>query len=254
MSSDHDAPSPPLDSEHLRYVLGLKLRSLRQEKGKPLKAIAARSGLSVSYLSEIEKGKEVPEAGEVDRPRAGAGRSLRLPRLSPGGRRVEPREGGLLLEPPARVPLRPLRHPAGGPLRSRDAGPRQGRRAPADVPGSGPALRRARRAFPARGAALLPADARELLRRPGRSRGLLPARPRLVRTQAPRVLAPARDPRARARVRRRREDAARPSRSQELPLGLRGRRAPAAPDQRAPDALPEGISSWRGRSATGSSA
>ena len=61
MSSDQDGPSPPLDSEHLRYVLGLKLRSLRQEKGKPLKAIAARSGLSVSYLSEIEKGKKYPK-------------------------------------------------------------------------------------------------------------------------------------------------------------------------------------------------
>jgi hypothetical protein len=65
MSSDHDAPSPPLDSEHLRYVLGLKLRSLRQEKGKPLKAIAARSGLSVSYLSEIEKGKKYPKPGKL---------------------------------------------------------------------------------------------------------------------------------------------------------------------------------------------
>ena len=65
MSSDRDAPSPPLDSEHLRYVLGLKLRSLRQEKGKPLKAIAARSGLSVSYLSEIEKGKKYPKPGKL---------------------------------------------------------------------------------------------------------------------------------------------------------------------------------------------
>jgi transcriptional regulator with XRE-family HTH domain len=65
MSSDPDGPSPPLDSEHLRYVLGLKLRSLRQEKGKPLKAIAARSGLSVSYLSEIEKGKKYPKPGKL---------------------------------------------------------------------------------------------------------------------------------------------------------------------------------------------
>jgi transcriptional regulator with XRE-family HTH domain len=65
MSSDQDGPSPPLDSEHLRYVLGLKLRSLRQEKGKPLNAIAARSGLSVSYLSEIEKGKKYPKPGKL---------------------------------------------------------------------------------------------------------------------------------------------------------------------------------------------
>ena len=65
MSIDDDAPSPPLDSEHLRYVLGLKLRSLRKEKGKPLKAIAARSGMSVSYLSEIEKGKKYPKPGKL---------------------------------------------------------------------------------------------------------------------------------------------------------------------------------------------
>lgn len=65
MSRNHDAPPPPLDSEHLRYVLGLKLRSLRKEKGKPLKAIAARSGVSVSYLSEIEKGKKYPKPGKL---------------------------------------------------------------------------------------------------------------------------------------------------------------------------------------------
>ena len=29
-----ETPSPSLDSEHLRFVLGLKLRSLRLEKGK----------------------------------------------------------------------------------------------------------------------------------------------------------------------------------------------------------------------------
>ncbi len=49
----------------MRFVLGLKLRSLRQEKGKPLKAVAARSGLSVSYLSEIEKGKKYPKPGKL---------------------------------------------------------------------------------------------------------------------------------------------------------------------------------------------
>ena len=42
-------------------ILGLKLKSLRREQGMPLKAVAARSGLSVSYLSEIEKGKKYPK-------------------------------------------------------------------------------------------------------------------------------------------------------------------------------------------------
>jgi transcriptional regulator with XRE-family HTH domain/Zn-dependent peptidase ImmA (M78 family) len=41
------------------------LKSLRREKGKPLKAIAARSGLSISYLSEIEKGKKYPKPDKL---------------------------------------------------------------------------------------------------------------------------------------------------------------------------------------------
>lgn len=60
------APShPPLDGEQLRFILGLKLKSLRRGRGEPLKAIAARSGLSVSYLSEIEKGKKYPKPGKL---------------------------------------------------------------------------------------------------------------------------------------------------------------------------------------------
>ncbi|HKF41549.1 MAG TPA: helix-turn-helix domain-containing protein [Thermoanaerobaculia bacterium] len=59
------APSPSLDGEQLRYILGLKLKTLRKERGRPLKAIAARSGLSVSYLSEIEKGKKYPKPGKL---------------------------------------------------------------------------------------------------------------------------------------------------------------------------------------------
>src|SRR5260370_1557384 len=57
-----EIPQPPteLSGEHLRFVLGLKLKSLRQEQGAPLKLVAARSGLSISYLSEIEKGKKYP--------------------------------------------------------------------------------------------------------------------------------------------------------------------------------------------------
>ena len=57
--------SSPLDDDQLRYVLGLKLKTLRKEQGKPLKAVAARSGLSVSYLSEIEKGKKYPKPGKL---------------------------------------------------------------------------------------------------------------------------------------------------------------------------------------------
>lgn len=46
---------------NLRLLLGLKLKRLRQERGLPLREVAARAGVSVSYLSEIEKGKKYPK-------------------------------------------------------------------------------------------------------------------------------------------------------------------------------------------------
>lgn len=51
--------------EDLRFILGLKLKSLRQERGLTLQQLAARCGLSVSYLSEIEKGKKYPKAEKL---------------------------------------------------------------------------------------------------------------------------------------------------------------------------------------------
>src|ERR1700753_864161 len=62
----HDTPKqtsgPPLTGEDLRFILGLKLKTLRQQKGMTLQQVATRCGLSVSYLSEIEKGKKYPKA------------------------------------------------------------------------------------------------------------------------------------------------------------------------------------------------
>ena len=49
-----------LSPENLRLVLGLKLRSERERRGLTLQRLAAQSGLAVSYLSEIEKGKKYP--------------------------------------------------------------------------------------------------------------------------------------------------------------------------------------------------
>lgn len=49
----------------LRLILGVKLRSLRQSQGLGLKEVAARAGLSVSYLSEIEKGKKYPKPDKL---------------------------------------------------------------------------------------------------------------------------------------------------------------------------------------------
>lgn len=45
----------------LRLLLGLKLRSLRQARGASLREVAAAAGVSVSYLSEIEKGRKYPK-------------------------------------------------------------------------------------------------------------------------------------------------------------------------------------------------
>lgn len=51
----------PLDSQDIRYILGIKVRKRRLERGSGLKDVAAATGLSVSYLSEIEKGKKYPK-------------------------------------------------------------------------------------------------------------------------------------------------------------------------------------------------
>lgn len=49
----------------LKFVLSLKIRRLRQKKGLSLKDLAERSGLSHSYLNEIEKGKKYPKVEKL---------------------------------------------------------------------------------------------------------------------------------------------------------------------------------------------
>ena len=44
-----------------RFVLGMKLRRLRRNRELTLTALARQTGLSISYLSEIEKGKKYPK-------------------------------------------------------------------------------------------------------------------------------------------------------------------------------------------------
>jgi transcriptional regulator with XRE-family HTH domain len=44
-----------------RLILGLKLRRLRHAAGSTLRQLAESSGVSVSYLSEIEKGRKYPQ-------------------------------------------------------------------------------------------------------------------------------------------------------------------------------------------------
>ena len=44
-----------------KIILGLKARQLREVKGLSFKELSAASGLSISYLNEIEKGKKYPK-------------------------------------------------------------------------------------------------------------------------------------------------------------------------------------------------
>ena len=50
---------------NLRYIIGMKLRSFKQEKGFGLKQLAALTGLSASYINKIEKGKKYPKAEKM---------------------------------------------------------------------------------------------------------------------------------------------------------------------------------------------
>ncbi|MEM7549614.1 MAG: XRE family transcriptional regulator [Bacteroidota bacterium] len=49
----------------LKHILGLKIRDLRLEKRLSFQEVADKSGLSISYLSEIEKGKKYPKGDKI---------------------------------------------------------------------------------------------------------------------------------------------------------------------------------------------
>lgn len=55
----------PLSSEDLRHILGLKLRNFRLQKNFGLRELAQKTGVSQSYLSEIEKGKKYPKPDKL---------------------------------------------------------------------------------------------------------------------------------------------------------------------------------------------
>ena len=54
-----------LDAETLRFIFGFKLRGMRQEKDLSLKTLAQLTGLSPSYINEIEKGKKYPKSDKI---------------------------------------------------------------------------------------------------------------------------------------------------------------------------------------------
>jgi transcriptional regulator with XRE-family HTH domain len=77
--------------------LGARLRSLRKDKGLALKAVAAAAGISLPFLSEIERGQKLPSLNVLSEVAAALGVSVvellrGLPRyenMAPG-----PNEGG----------------------------------------------------------------------------------------------------------------------------------------------------------------
>ncbi|MCH8557388.1 MAG: helix-turn-helix domain-containing protein [Balneolia bacterium] len=54
-----------ISKENLNLVLGLKVSWLRQQRGLSLKELSEKSGMSISYLNEIEKGKKYPKADKI---------------------------------------------------------------------------------------------------------------------------------------------------------------------------------------------
>jgi XRE family transcriptional regulator, fatty acid utilization regulator len=54
-----------IPTPHERIILGLKVRQLRQEAGYQFNEFSAITGMSISYLNEIEKGKKYPQPDKI---------------------------------------------------------------------------------------------------------------------------------------------------------------------------------------------
>lgn len=54
-----------IEEEYIRLIFGLKLKQIRTEKNLSLFGLAKISGLSKSYLNEIEKGKKYPKTDKI---------------------------------------------------------------------------------------------------------------------------------------------------------------------------------------------
>ncbi len=54
-----------INKQNIRLIFGLKLKQLRQQKDLSFADLSKASGLSVSYLNEIEKGKKYPKTDKI---------------------------------------------------------------------------------------------------------------------------------------------------------------------------------------------
>ena len=50
-----------MNTENLKIIFGIKIKSFRTEKGLSLRELSKKAGIAVSYLSEIESGKKYPK-------------------------------------------------------------------------------------------------------------------------------------------------------------------------------------------------
>jgi len=55
----------PVQEENLKAIFGLKLRQYREAKKFSTQELAAKAGVSASYINEIEKGKKYPKADKI---------------------------------------------------------------------------------------------------------------------------------------------------------------------------------------------
>ncbi|MBB6501723.1 XRE family transcriptional regulator [Pedobacter cryoconitis] len=53
------------NNDSVRLILGLKVKSLRQEKGLSYQQLAEKTGMSLSYVHDIETGKKFPKADKI---------------------------------------------------------------------------------------------------------------------------------------------------------------------------------------------
>lgn len=53
------------DSESIRLIFGLKMKALRQEKKLSYQQLAEKTGMSLSYVHDIETGKKFPKADKI---------------------------------------------------------------------------------------------------------------------------------------------------------------------------------------------
>jgi transcriptional regulator with XRE-family HTH domain len=54
-----------MENNHIRIILGMKVKQFRDQNSLSLQHLAKRSGMSASYLNEIEKGKKYPKAEKI---------------------------------------------------------------------------------------------------------------------------------------------------------------------------------------------